>query len=216
MYRSLSRVVTIPRRSLPKSAAILFAALIAISIAVPSFGQDETADENWAPKRELTKHLQEPVKLDSVSLRPPNGFVRTKHPQAETYKKAGIGVGVWNKEAGKGIPSLVVVMLPNPKKEPWNAEKFVGGFRKSIVRNWKNVKASKIKKGHLHGATAVRTQYRGMNADGTEVAGFIVAFNDAQGTVAITCVAARNEKSKEILAIMMNSALTSRRVRKGR
>ena len=216
MFCSLNRVVTIPRRSLTKSAAILFAAFIVISIAGSSFGQDETAEESWTPKKELMKHLQKPVKLDSVSLRPPKGFVRTKHPQAEVYKKAGISIGVWHEEAGKSIPSLVIVMLPNPEKEPWDGEKFVGGFRKSIIRNWKNVKTSKIKKGRLHGATAVQTQYEGMDAEGTKVAGFLVAFNDSKGTVAITCVAGRNENANEILAIMMNSALTSKRVRKDR
>ncbi len=194
---------------------LLFLATIAFAQKSKPNGPDESVDENWAPKKELMKHLQEPVKLDSVSLCPPNDFVRTKHPQAETYKKAGIGVGVWNKEPGNGIPSLLVIMLPYSEKEPWNGEKFVGGFRNSVVRKWKNVKTSKIIKGRLHDATAVRTQYRGMTADGTEVAGFIVAFNDSQGTVAITCVTVRNENSNELLTIMLNSALTTQRVRKG-
>ena len=167
----------------------------------------------WAPAPDLRKHLSKAVTLSSISIQPPAEYVQTRYPNANKYEAAGIKVYLWQKKnAGT---SLTLALLPATLKEPWDPERFMDGFAESIARGLRQSSMSEIRKGRLGSVTAVQSKYKGTTKDGDRVTGFLIAFNDDQGTVTLNCMASGDEANTE-LEILRSSAITCRRVDKHR
>ena len=156
-------------------------------------------DATWAPAPELLKQLDKAIGLKSVSVQPPAGYVQKRHPKADVYEAAGIKVYLWQrKDADLHSPSLTVMLLPPTRKEPWDPKKFIDGFAKSMAREWQNSSTSEFRKGHVGSASAVQSQYNGTTKAGDRVSGFLLALDDAQGTVVVNAMASTDQVNSDL------------------
>jgi hypothetical protein len=172
---------------------------------------DSVEDATWAPAPEVLKHLGKAVLIKSVSVQLPAGYVQTKHPTANVYEAAGIKVLLWQKGIADRVSSSLTIVLFPPTKETWDAEKFIRGFSASMIREWQNTSRSEVRKGRLGGAAAGQFDYSGTTMGGVHVTGFLLAFNDAQGTVMVNAMAFTDAMDAD-LRILRTSAMTCRRV----
>ena len=155
------------------------------------------------------------ITLQSVGLQPPVGYVQTKHPKSDVYEAAGLKVYLWQKKSTDPVsPSLTVTILP-AIKEAWQADEFVSGFVESMSREWQHSSTSEIMKGHVGSADAVQLRYSGTTMAEDRVSGFVLAFNDVQGTVIVNAMAPAGAEKID-LEILRSSAMTCRGIKGGR